>query len=28
VGHTPMMEDPQATGTLLREFAATVAHTS
>jgi pimeloyl-ACP methyl ester carboxylesterase len=26
VGHTPMMEDPQTTGTLLLEFAAAVAH--
>ena len=26
VGHTPMMEDPQATGTLLLEFAAAAAH--
>jgi len=25
VGHTPMMEDPQATGTLLLEFAAAAA---
>lgn len=28
VGHTPMMEDPQATGTLLLEFAAAAAHPS
>jgi pimeloyl-ACP methyl ester carboxylesterase len=28
VGHTPMMEDPQATGALLLEFAATAAHPS
>jgi pimeloyl-ACP methyl ester carboxylesterase len=26
VGHTPMMEDPQTTGKLLRDFAATAAH--
>jgi pimeloyl-ACP methyl ester carboxylesterase len=26
VGHTPMLEDPQATGTLLLEFAAPAAH--
>jgi pimeloyl-ACP methyl ester carboxylesterase len=26
VGHTPMMEDPQATGTLLLEFAAAAGH--
>ncbi|WP_433654417.1 alpha/beta fold hydrolase [Nocardia sp. CA-128927] len=26
VGHTPMLEDPQTTGTLLREFAATAGH--
>jgi pimeloyl-ACP methyl ester carboxylesterase len=26
VGHTPMLEDPQATGTLLLEFAAAAAH--
>jgi pimeloyl-ACP methyl ester carboxylesterase len=26
VGHTPMMEDPQTTGTLLLEFAAAAAH--
>jgi pimeloyl-ACP methyl ester carboxylesterase len=26
VGHTPMMEDPQATSTLLLEFAAAAAH--
>ena len=26
VGHTPMMEDPQTTGTLLLEFAATAGH--
>jgi pimeloyl-ACP methyl ester carboxylesterase len=28
VGHTPMLEDPQATGTLLLEFAAAAAHPS
>lgn len=28
VGHTPMMEDPQATGKLLLDFAATAAHPS
>lgn len=28
VGHTPMLEDPQATGTLLLEFAAATAHPS
>ena len=26
VGHTPMMEDPQTTSTLLLEFAAATAH--
>jgi pimeloyl-ACP methyl ester carboxylesterase len=28
VGHTPMLEDPQATGTLLLDFAAAAAHRS
>jgi pimeloyl-ACP methyl ester carboxylesterase len=28
VGHTPMMEDPQATGTLLLEFATAAGHRS
>jgi pimeloyl-ACP methyl ester carboxylesterase len=28
VGHTPMMEDPQATATLLLEFASAAAHPS
>jgi pimeloyl-ACP methyl ester carboxylesterase len=28
VGHTPMLEDPQTTGTLLLEFAAAAAHPS
>jgi pimeloyl-ACP methyl ester carboxylesterase len=28
VGHTPMLEDPEATGTLLLEFAAAAAHRS
>ena len=28
VGHTPMLEDPEATGTLLLDFAAAAAHRS
>jgi pimeloyl-ACP methyl ester carboxylesterase len=28
VGHTPMMEDPQTTGTLLLEFATAAGHRS
>jgi pimeloyl-ACP methyl ester carboxylesterase len=28
VGHTPMLEDPQTTGTLLLDFAAAAAHPS